>query len=425
LEKLSQAGTAEATQTSHAAYYASFLAQQRERLQGRDQPAALAEIEQQIDNVRAAWQWQVEQRHVASIATATDGYYHFLAIRSRFREGFEAFDAARLALQPLAAIDPAARLAYHRVTARAGRFLSYLARYAEARALLHESMAAWRALGEKDELAFALNHLGSTARMEGDLALAEQQLQECLALRRETGNLGGQAVALLELAGVAFMEADYECARARCQEGLAVAERVEDMQTTAHLLTGLSLSYRELGQFEQALAYGRRSQAIYGQLADSYGQMQALLTLGELSRQMGDVQQAQQFCQQAVAISQEIGDRSGEADGHYRLGQIAAAEGARDEALRQLRLALDLGYESQELPIMLDALLEIGCLLAEAGDGAEAAEVLRFLLAQPQFPERNRDRAGRALATLPPSPATGGQGESSLNEIVALASRAR
>ncbi len=130
------------------------------------------------------------------------------------------------------------------MTARAGRFLSYLARYAEARALLHESMAAWRALGEKDELAFALNHLGSTARMEGDLALAEQQLQECLALRRETGNLGGQAVALLELAGVAFMEADYECARARCQEGLAVAERVEDMQTTAHLLTGLSLSYR-------------------------------------------------------------------------------------------------------------------------------------------------------------------------------------
>jgi tetratricopeptide (TPR) repeat protein len=153
--------------------------------------------------------------------------------------------------------------------------------------------------------------------------------------------------------------------------------------------------------------------------------MQALLTLGELSRQMGELQQARQFCQQAVQISQEIGDRSGEADGHYRLGQIAAAEGARDEALRQLRLALDLGYESQELPIMLDALLEIGCLLAEAGDGAEAAEVLRFLLAQPQFPERNRDRASRALAALPPSPTAGGRGETSLDEIVALASRAR
>ncbi len=74
---------------------------------------------------------------------------------------------------------------------------------------------------------------------------------------------------------------------------------------------------------------------------------------------------------------------------------------------------------------MLDALLEIGCLLAEAGDGAKAAEVLRFLLAQPQFPERNRDRASRALAALPPSPAAGGRDETSLDEIVALASRAQ
>ena len=421
-ERLSQAGSVEATQASHASYYAGFLAQQRERIQGRDQPAALVEVEQQIDNVRAAWQWLTGQHDAAGITAATDGYYHFLAIRSRFREGFETFSAARLALQPLAATDSVARLTYHKATARAGRFLSYLARYAEARALLHESLAALRELGERNEMAFVLSHLGSTARMEGDLALAEQQLQVCLALRRETGNLGGQAVALLELAGVAFMEADYERARVRCQEGLAAAERVEDMQTTAHLLTGLSLSYRELGQFEQALAYGRRSQAIYEQLGDSYGQMQALLTLGELSRQIGDLPQARQFCQQAVAISQEIGDRSGEADGYYRLGQIAAGLAEHDEALKQLRQALGLGMENQELPIILDALLEIGGLLGETGDGARAAQILRFLLAQPQFPERHRTRAENALARLPASATSTTRATPALEEIASLAS---
>ncbi len=421
-EKLSQANAVQDTRTSHAAYYAGFLAQQQERLQGRDQPAALAEIEQQIDNVRAAWQWLAERRDVAGIATATDGYYHYLAIRSRFREGFEAFDAARLAVQPLATIDPAAHLAYHKAAARAGRFLSYLARYAEARDLLHKSMAAWRTLGDKDELAFVLSHLGSTARMEGDLALAAHLLQECLALRQEMGNLSGQAVALLELGGVAFMAADFESARVRCQEGVAVAERAGDVQTMAHLLTGLSLSYRELGRFEQALAYGQRSQTLYQQLGDAYGQMQALLTLGELSRQMGELQQARQFCQQAIQISQEIGDRSGEADGHYRLGQIAAGVAEHDEALQQLRLALGLGMENQELPIILDALLEIGCLLGETGDNERAAQILRFLLAQPQFPDRQRARAQDALAGLPAHPTPSKGAAPALEEIAALAS---
>jgi tetratricopeptide (TPR) repeat protein len=424
-ELLDRAGDVEATQARHAQFYAAFLARQHQQIVGHDQPAALAEVDQQIDNVRLAWQWLVEQRDAAGIAAATDGYYGFLAIRSRFRDAVEVFDAARLALQPSIADDPAARLTYYKVTARAGRFLSYQARYAEARALLDESLAGLSVLDDKVELAFVLNHLGSTARMEGDLALAGQHLQACLALRRETGNLAGQDVALLELAGVAFMAGDFEAARARCQEGLGVAEAAGDVQTTAHLLTGLSLSLRELGQFDQALAYGRRSQAIYQQLGDSYGQMQAFLTLGELSRQMGDLPQARHFCQQAAQISQEIGDRSGEADSYYRLGQIAADQDEQDEALRQLRLALELSVENRETPLILDALLEIGCLLAAEGDGRRAGSILRFLLTQAQFPERHRDRASRALAALPPSSTDGDQRESSLEEIVALASRTR
>ena len=335
----------------------------------------------------------------------------------------EAFDAVRLALQPLAATDPAARLTYAKATARAGRFLSFLSRFAEARTLLQESLAVFRDLGERVEMAFALNHLGGTARQEGDLALAERYLEECLDLRRATGNQPGQAVALLELAGVAFMRADYERTRDRCQEGLAVAETSGDLQTIAHLLTGLSLSYRELGQLPQALGYGQRSQAIYQELDDQYGQMQAALTLGELSRQMGQLAEARQFCQQAVQLAQEIGDRSGEADGHYRLGQIAVGLEKRGEALEHLRLALELGSEIQDTPITLDALLEIGCLLV-GPDDARAAAILRFLLAHPQLSERNRLRANNALAVLLAGRGGADSAVRPLNEIVALANAA-
>lgn len=420
-EKLRLAGREDDTQARHARYYTELLASNKTRLESHEQKIVLEELDQEMDNVRAAWQRLITQQDVGGIAAATDGYYQFLAIRSRFREGVEAFDAVRLAVQPLAATDPAARLTYAKATARAGRFLSFLSRFSEARSLLEESLAALRELGERDEMAFALNHLGGTARMEGNLALAEHCLEECLALRRATDSQAGQAVALLELAGVAFMAGDFEKARVRCEDGLAVAERVGDTQTTAHLLTGLSLSHRELGQLPQALDYGRRSQSIYQELSDSYGQMQALLTLGELSRQMDRLVEARQFCQQAVQLAQEIGDRSGEADGHYRLGQIAAGLAERAEALKQLRQGLELACEIQDTPITLDTLLEIGCLLLET-NGARSAAILRFLLAHPQFPERNRQRAASALAVVSTGPTGAGGPAQSLIEVAALAS---
>lgn len=420
-EKLAQAGDEEAAQAAHARYYAQFLARQQGERGDRQQPAALAEIEQEIDNVRAAWQWLVSAQDVAGIAAAAAGYYPYLAIRSHFRAGHAAFAAARAALQPLAAASRLERLTYAQVTARAGRFLSFLARYGEARPLLEESLALFSELGDKDEMAFALGQLGGTARMEGNLALAGEHLRACLALRQETGNLAGQAVAQLELAGVAFMAGDFQATQAGCQEGLAAAEAAGDLQTAAHLLTGLSLSSRELGQFPQALAYGRRSQEIYRQLGDSYGQLQAALTLGELSRQMGDQAQARGFCQQAAQLGQEIGDRSGEAASHYRLGQIAADLREREEALRHLRLALEIGLEIGETPLVLDTLLEIGCLLAAEGERERAAEILRCLLAQPQLPERQRQRASQALAALPAPPV--GRVAPSLEEAAALAMR--
>ncbi len=397
-EKLEQAGGLAAAQTAHGRYYARFLARQAAELQGHDQQAGLDAIAREEENVAAAWRQMAASGALGDLAAATDGLYHFLAIRSRFHQGVELFAAARRAAQPLAAADPTARGVFARSLAREGRFLSFLSRYAEAKPLLHEGLAIARELNEAEEMAFALNHLGGVARMEGDLALAGRLIEECLALRRQTGSRGGQAVALLELAGIAFMAGEYAAAISRCQKGLPLAEEAGDRQTAAHLLTGLSLSCRELGEWEAALDYGRRGQAIYEDLGDRYGIIQAALTLGELSRRLGQVAQAREFHAQAVRISQEIGFRSGEADGDYRLGQIEADAGEVEAALSHFRQALTLAYEIEELPLALDALLEIGLLQIGMGDTTSAWAILSFVSAQPQLAEAGRARLSPILA---------------------------
>ncbi|MEZ4662705.1 MAG: BTAD domain-containing putative transcriptional regulator [Caldilineaceae bacterium] len=398
-EKLAESGARPATAARHATYYGGFLAQQEARLKSSAQKQALQEIDQEVENVRAAWQWLVEQRNVQGIAAAVGAFYHFLMLKSWFREGVEAFQHADQALQAVAARDPLVQLTCWRLMVRAARFHSSLAQYAEAQSLLTAGLAALRQLGATEEVAFTLGHLGGTARMQGDLDRAEYHLQECLSIRRQLNDHWGQAVALLDLAGVAHMREVYPMARDYCEAGLRAAEQAGDSQITTHLLTGLSITHRQLGDYAQAEHFGRRSLASYEELGDNYGIMQATLTLGELNRQLGNDDNAEPFFCRAIEVAQAIGDRSGEADGYCGLGQIALNRGAVEQALLHLRQALALAHEIQETILVLDILLEIACLPA-AGDPSCAGNVLRFLSNHPQLPEQRRRRAADALERL-------------------------
>jgi DNA-binding SARP family transcriptional activator/predicted ATPase len=430
-EKLAQTGAGASARSAHAAWYAGFLSRQEARLKGRDQQAALEEIESELENARAAWLALVESREISGLALATGGLYHFCLLRSHFREGLEAFRGARLSLEAPAAGDtwgsrPAEdtrALTYGRVMAREARFHSATADYGEAERLLKASLEILTALDAPGEVAFVLGHLGGTARLQGELEPAERHLTACLTLRRQTGDNGGEAIALLELAGVAFARENYAIARQHCEEGLAASESAGDLQTTAHLLTGLSLCQRELGQYQAAETCVRRSLALYEELGDRYGVLQACLTLGELYRQLGNTAAARHFCQRAVSVAREIGDRSGEADGYYRLGQIAAGLDEREEALRELRAALEQAYEIGEILMVLDVLLEIACLPTEVIDARLANDILRVLLDEPRLTEQRRDRARTVLARLSTNVRIAGGRTAGLDQLVPMVLR--
>lgn len=419
-EKLAQTGAMAVTQMRHAHYYAEFLRQREARIKSRDQKGILLEVDREGENVRAAWQWLVSQREVQGLAAALGAFYHYHLLKSWFREGVDAFQCAQRALQAAAGTDRLANLTFNRLMVRAARFHSSLAQYEEAQLLLSSGLTALRQLDETAEIAFVLGHIGGTARMQGDLARAEQYLQECLTLRRQLDDYWGQAVALLDLAGVAHLREAYEAARAYCEEGLCAAERAGDVQIITHLLTGLSITHRQLGDYAQAEQFGRRSLASYEELGDQYGMMQATLTLGELNRQLGNDEEAHQFFTRAVQVAQAIGDRSGEADGYYGLGQIAATCGEGAKAMAHLRLALEQANEIHETLLVLDILLAIACLLADT-DAPRASRVLTFLLDHPQLPDQRRHRAANLLARLPDGSLLTTGATLSLSEVVALA----
>lgn len=78
----------------HCAYYTDFLYRRSEDLKGGRQLEASAEIEAELDNVRAAWRYAIERGHVDAIKKCIQPLAWFYQFRSHYLGGANAFESA-------------------------------------------------------------------------------------------------------------------------------------------------------------------------------------------------------------------------------------------------------------------------------------------------------------------------------------------
>ena len=95
--------------------------------------------------------------------------------------------------------------------------------YARAGALLEESLAISRELGDNQGIYYMLNKLGDVACFQGDFARAEALEEESLALAKELGDRWVMTSTLQSLGWVVYAREDFERARALQEEALKIA----------------------------------------------------------------------------------------------------------------------------------------------------------------------------------------------------------
>ena len=78
----------------HAAFYAAFLHARRDLLKGETLARTQAEIQAEIDNIRATWHWSVAHCRLDLIAQACDGLGDLYNLRSLHHEKLSAFQSA-------------------------------------------------------------------------------------------------------------------------------------------------------------------------------------------------------------------------------------------------------------------------------------------------------------------------------------------
>jgi predicted ATPase/transcriptional regulator with XRE-family HTH domain/Tfp pilus assembly protein PilF len=400
-----------AARDQHSAYYAAWLRDRQDRLKGAGQPAALAEISAEIDNLRLAWDWATERRDIATIRQLLHGFARFYELRSWFQEGTAAFQRTAAALR---AAPPSNEMDHHsalqRLTlgellARMGWFYGRLGWLTQGADLLHESLAL---IGERDRAASlsATLCLGIVAYRMGDYAKAQWLLDKSLALARSLDHHWSIALSLCYQGLVAHARGDYQEARRLLCEALALNRAGGEARATALALSYLGVVELALGEPAQAQALLHESLAISSASGDRWGMATTLNHLGLVARAASDADQARSRFEESLALFRALGDYWGIGQALTNLGDETLADGDHTGARRHFLEAVRTAVAAQTTPVALDALAGLARALAAAGEAAGALELLAHVQQHPSSRQAARERA-RLLArelesVLPP-----------------------
>jgi predicted ATPase/DNA-binding SARP family transcriptional activator len=357
-EKLGEEPAAgETARDLHCAYYTAALQQWGADLKGSRQKTALAEMDAEIENARAAWDWAAERGQVERLDRAMDGLCWFYSWRSRSLEG-EA--ACLMAVSKLATIPSGGGPVLGQATRAEGAIVGLQAPCPEALVLTDPVLSS---PGQCKDRAKA----PSLFRDPESLGLGTR------------GGTGGLRVWAKILAWQSRFTSSVGYAVQLMQQSLALLEgpALADQDTRAEKAYALFLTSTHSqvpgGFFQEARQLEEQSVALYRALGDRWAMAMVLDCSGRLAHDsLGDYDKAQRLCEESLAIRRSLGDQMGIANSLRSLGTTARALGQLEKAERLFRECFAIRQEMDIQRYIANSFDELGITFTCLGKFAEA-----------------------------------------------------
>jgi predicted ATPase len=402
-ERLSEAPTELAlARERHAAYYLELVERRDADLAGGRQLEALSELEEEGENLRAAWRWASASGRVELIDRSLDGVFRLHDMRNTFEEGCEALaSAANLGAELAAPADAQAQARVRaRLLVRLGKLRHRLSQHNAARQHLTEAVEVLRGTGPVEDVVLGECYLGDIAMVEGRYADARRHLDSALALALEARDEAGQARALNLLGIVSFSSGDLDGARVAIDRSLTLARRLEDRWGTALCLINLGIIADMRKGHGEARACYEESLALCRLIGDRRGMANCLNNLGFIAEALGEFDQARRLYEDGMDLYEQIGYRWGAANTRVNIANVTAALGDPGEAERQLAIALRAALDLKAIPLVVEALVGVAQLWADVDRLVMAQAVLGVALRRTEADVETRLRAERLAAEL-------------------------
>jgi predicted ATPase/DNA-binding CsgD family transcriptional regulator len=400
------------TADAHWAYYWDFVLKRTPDLLGHRQVEASAEIEAEMDNLRSAWQWAVEQVKTENMGVVTHALGQAWQFKSRYVEAAGQLDLAQKRLEE---VEPTkdVELALAAVLVQCAWFHLRLGRVEEAAKAVAQSRDIYERLETGPVQGFATDPrstAGVIATIKGDYAEAARLGEEARKAAAQAGpeGLWNLALAYYVLARSALLQGEYESAAAYAGKAAEAAEAKGDRWFLAYCFIEMGNVASARGDLEAAREHYQASYDLRKEFEDPEGMAIALTYLGEAAVRQERHQEALLLYQQAISTYREIQDIGGLAQSLFGMGKAAAALGEREPACDYFREALESAVVVQHVPLILTILLSIGEMQLRSGDDEESAmPLLSFALHHPSSDHETKSQA-RALASdaggeLPPA----------------------
>jgi predicted ATPase/DNA-binding SARP family transcriptional activator/DNA-binding CsgD family transcriptional regulator len=337
-ELLEQGGQAEEVRVRHGAHFLSLAEEAEPGLTGSQQTVWADRLEREHDNLREALSWFLERGEDETALRLGAALWRFWHVRGYLTEGSKWLELV------LAEGEPAASPAWVKALEGRGWIFQYQGDQERAKGTYEEMLKLSSELGDKGNVATALNSLGTVAAQQGDNGQARALLQENLEVIEELEAEGDPAAPLkkhyvFNLLGYLAIneEGDYARGATLWEESLTLAREVGDGHLIGTSLTSLGHVALLQRDFERVKALSQEALAFAHELGSAGVEIipSNLINLGLASLNLGEHKRAAQSFEVALVASKDMGRTPQVLE---TLEGMAGLAGAVGEAARAARL---------------------------------------------------------------------------------------
>ena len=255
LPTLNAANQGHARQELHADYYIGLAEDSEVGLRGPNEAIWLAQLESEVDNLRAAFEWYAltDATKMLRLATALGDFW----IRGRISEGRDAY---RRALESF----PTPTALRAKALYMSAQLAKWQGDYQHAQSSGHEALSIARSVDDIRVTGLALGVLGECCLMrptslhspalssQRDLTLARSLFEESVQVLRKVGDSWALALSLNGLGLVKVQSGLYDQARGLLDEALVEAQKCGQPSLIEMVLGTLSAALIEHGDVRSA-----------------------------------------------------------------------------------------------------------------------------------------------------------------------------
>ncbi|NUP64132.1 MAG: AfsR/SARP family transcriptional regulator, partial [Nonomuraea sp.] len=371
VERLAEAGELEEVRLGHVRHHVGLAEREEPYLRGHGQRRALARLDAESANLRAALETAVRLGASAEALRLVNALAWYWVLRGRLGEGKRALETA-LSIPANASGEGAA-------SARA--WLVGL-RLLVGQMPGPEMTGVFAEIDDPAARARARWFVGFALFGYDDLSISAGMVETALAEFGELGDRWGTAAALTIRAGWAGTLGDLDGMRHDAERGLELFRQVGDRWGELRAAESLGTYAEITGDYDRAA--GLRAEGL--RMAEELGLWSsvsdALSRLGRIAMLRGDHAAAEDFHERARRLAVSQSNRPAEEFAEIGLALGARRQGRLDEAERRLRAWLDWVIDVSGEPGAALILAELGFVAELRGDAAGALELqLRGLTA--------------------------------------------